>query len=599
MNTKISTFALKALCVACIALGSSCDDYLEVTDEASVSPDNFPTTLEHCDLLLNSVYAGSHGQGLYAYHWFPQIMYLLDKNSDVYSNYDDRSSILINDTNKDCQYTQKAYADIMNWIRYANEAIEGCDAYEPKAAENELDDLHFMKGQALFFRALAYWHAQIFYELESKDGALGFPIIETVPEAISEMMPPRATAAECWQYVIDTLNEAIPLLKGHNTDKTRATEWAAKGLLAKSLMQARRSSEAISVLQDIFANSGAALLDWDTYSNAFFPDELYEFNKENLYEIDMTMNAKQNGPWAGYTSGSGMQMVWGPWPLNLDFRYKKPDEGKEIATQSVGAWGNNYVHDGSIWRFGWSLPVPGSRVENPNFSGKQSVDNLPWILDPDYAARSQEIRDNKEADPRMFLCCAQPYFDRMMAARGRETYYDRSPEALEQFDLHYFWTLKKFTNRQGTEAMLNYSSGANFPVIRLADLYLLYAEAIASTNPTEALEYVNKVHRRAYDQPINEPSEYDYKSLSDRTKAYDESDPLAYDPLKYERWAELFGEGQWWYDVRRYEILEAEMNYFKTTRNGDLIYRERCYAQPIPLTEVERYNGNIQQNYNY
>ena len=40
--------------------------------------------------------------------------------------------------------------------------------------------------------------------------------------------------------MIETLKDAISLLKGHNSDPTRATEWAAKGLLAKVYMQARR-----------------------------------------------------------------------------------------------------------------------------------------------------------------------------------------------------------------------------------------------------------------------------------------------------------------------------------------------------------------------
>ena len=563
---------------------TGCNDYLDVVDESSVSPENFPTNLEHCDLLLNSAYAGSHGLGLYAYYWFPEIMYLLDNNSDLYGNYDSRAQFLINDAHTDNTQLTKAYGDIHNWIKFCNEAIEGIDRYYPEAAEKEKADLDFMKGQALFLRALAYWHAQIFFELESKDDALGFPIISKVPESIGEMMPQRASAKETWDFVIGTLNDAIPLLKGHNSDKTRVTEWAAKGLLAKVYMQARRPDDALPVLEDIIKNSGAKLLDYDTYSNAFYADEAHEFNIETLYEIDMTMNEKQNGPWAGYTSGSGMQMVYGPWPLDLNFRFKgAPAPGEELATQAVGAWGNNYVHDGNLLRFGWPLPNPGSRVVNPDYTGRNpSVDNFPWILDPAYAQRSKEIRENQEADPRLFICCAQPYFDKMKDSRGRETFYDRSPEAQAQFNLHYFWSLKKFTNREGTESMLNYSSGANFPIIRLADIYLLYAEVKAKSDPSTALEYINKVHRRAFNRPSGQPSDIDYKSLSDRTPAFDAADHLANDPLKYERWAELFGEGQWWYDVRRYEILDKEMKYFKTTRNGTLNYICLLYTSPSP-----------------
>ena len=598
---------LKYIGAAAIAVSlSGCSDYLDVNDDSSINPGNFPTNLNHVDLMLNSAYAGSHSIGLYAYYWYPMVMYLLDKTMDCYGDYDSRTMILANNANVSCPYLSRSYGNIMDWIQLSNAAIEAVDNYRPSAAESEYAQLDYMKGQALFLRGLAYWHSQIFFELESKEGALGFPIIEKVPQGISEMTPPRATAAETWQFIIDTFKEAADLLEGQNKDKTRATEWAAKAMLAKSYVQARRPQEAVPVLEDIFAHSGARLLDYATYSESFYANELHEFNIETLYEIDMTMNSKQNGPWAGYTTGSGMQMVMAPWPLNLDFRWKSaPEAGKELETQSTGGWGNNFVHDGSVRRFGFPLDIPGSRVVNPN-AGKRTpynIDNFPWILDPAYAARSREVRDNKECDPRLFICAGQPYFDTFKDARGRVTYYDRSPEATGLgYDSHYYFSPRKFTNTDGIESALNFSSGANLPVVRLADLYLLYAECIKDTNPSTALEYVNKVHRRAYGANPDVASPYDYTSLTSTTCAatWEPTDVLAKDVIKYERWAELFGEGQWWYDVRRYEILENEMKVYKNTRYGKLQYLgERCYAQPIPLTEIERYNGNLPQNYNY
>ena len=166
---------------------------------------------------------------------------------------------------------------------------------------------------------------------------------------------------------------------------------------------------------------------------------------------------------------------------------------------------------------------------------------------------------------------------------------------------HYYFMIKKFMNLEGSEADTNQSNPSNIPVIRLADIYLLYAEAIAATNPGTALEYVNKVHRRAYGQNPNTPSSYDYTSLTAATPAAANypDDLLAHDVIKYERWAELWGEGQWWFDVRRYEILPNEMKIFNSTRNGSPTYMERCYSLPIPKTEIERYNGTLTQNYNY
>lgn len=584
---------------------TGCSDYLEVTDPTSVSPDNFPTNMEHVDLLLNSAYAGSHQIGLYAYYWFPEVMYLLDNTHDCFGDYDDRSTFLTNAAMPSNVRLEKVYGNVMQWIQFANTAVAACDSYESQAAESELKELAYKKGQALFFRALAYWHGQIFFELESKADALGLPIITAEMTSAGEMTPPRASAADTWQYVIDTLNEAIPLLKGYNTDKTRVTEYAAKGLLAKVLMQARRPSEAIPVIEDILANSGARLLDPDTYTKAFYADEAFEFNKENLYELDFTMNDKQNGPWAGFTSGSGMQMVMAPWFVNLDYRFNNPLVASEVNNFNNGGWGNNFVSDGSVLRFGFPLPIAPPRVVNPAYDRNARVKtqaNYGLILDPAYTAASQKVRDEKLCDPRLFVSAQQPFFDPFTDPRGRTTWVCPSPEALDLgMQAHYYFMPKKFCNLQGQESDLNFSSGANIPVIRLADIYLLYAEAIASTNPSKALEYVNKVHRRAYGVDPETPSQYDYKSLTDATPAAanNPSDLLAHDPVKYERWAELFAEGQWWYDVRRYEILENEMKVFDKTRYGSPVYMERSYAQPIPLTEIERYNGAIQQNYNY
>lgn len=618
MKKTFRYMALAAMAAATIGL-TGCSDYLDVDDESSVSDANFPTNIDHVQLLLNSAYAGSHGLGLYAHIYFPEIMYLLDHSHDTFGNYDGRSQFLNWNAQTSNEKLEKLYADVMCWIQYANAANDACDAYRPQAAQNELSQLDYMKGQALFNRALAYWHAQVFFEIESKEGGLGFPIIRTVPSTIDEMMPQRATVAETWDFVIETLLEASDLLKGNNSDKTRATYWAARGLLAKVYMQARRPAEAIPVLEEIFAESGATLLDFDTYSKSFFADEAHEFNAETLYEIDMTRNKKQEGPWAGFTTGSGMPMVMAPWLVELSKwssfvnkqgKWVGPTEaGKEASTQTNGGWGNNYVNDFSVRRFGWPLG-PQARERNANFdpsavSGRfATIDNFPWTLPADFVARSQQIRDNKECDPRLFISCAQPYFDTLIDSRGMETWYDLSftEASTLGLDKHLYFAPRKFTNLDGPESALNMSSGANYPIIRLADLYLLYAEAVAQSKPAVALEYVNKVHRRAYGCDPSTPSPYDYKSLTDATcaAAGNSADVLGHDVIKYERWAEMFAEGQWWYDVRRWEILPNEVKVYPTSTYGTAEYLgERAYAQPIPLTEIERYNGNLKQNTGY
>lgn len=148
----------------------------------------------------------------------------------------------------------------------------------------------------------------------------------------------------------------------------------------------------------------------------------------------------------------------------------------------------------------------------------------------------------------------------------------------------------------------NYSSDANIPVVRLADIYLLYAECMHNLgDDAAALEYVNKVHRRAYGYSPDSPSPVDYTSLTGRTKALDPTDILANDVIKYERWAELFGEGQWWWDVRRWKLEENEVRVYKEVGAGtvNLTFRgDDYYVQPIPQYELDR-NKGMEQSGNY
>ena len=136
--------------------------------------------------------------------------------------------------------------------------------------------------------------------------------------------------------------------------------------------------------------------------------------------------------------------------------------------------------------------------------------------------------------------------------------------------------------------------------LRLPDVYLMYAEALSRGNgdKSTALEYINKVHRRAYAQPVDVPSKFDYKSLTDKTIAAGAGDIIANDPLKYERWAEFFGEGHWWFDVCRWKIGAQEQAYYKKVKSGALNWADRKYALPIPQDEINN-NSKIKQNPGY
>jgi len=83
-------------------------------------------------------------------------------------------------------------------------------------------------------------------------------------------------------------------------------------------------------------------------------------------------------------------------------------------------------------------------------------------------------------------------------------------------------------------------SRSNVPILRVADIYLIAAEAEFRLNGTTAvaLEYINKVRRRAFGQLLNAPSIYDLTTLSESI-------------ILQERSWELCFEGDRWYDLTR------------------------------------------------
>ena len=209
-------------------------------------------------------------------------------------------------------------------------------------------------------------------------------------------------------------------------------------------------------------------------------------------------------------------------------------------------------------------------------------------------------------DPRLFVCSLQPFIDSVqMTIDGVRAYrkvaqvefgkwWEMDPSTGNDPQTFYGWPVRKYNFLDGH--LLDDSknvAGYNIYFIRLPDIYLMYAELLAAEGrEAEALEYVNKVHRRAYGYDPDQPSPVDYGSLHDRTRTADPSDHLANNPLLYERWAEMFGEMRWWEDVRRLRIGKEEADYYKTVSGpgaakSNIIWKDTNYAMPIPTTEFE------------
>lgn len=112
------------------------------------------------------------------------------------------------------------------------------------------------------------------------------------------------------------------------------------------------------------------------------------------------------------------------------------------------------------------------------------------------------------------------------------------------------------------------NSGFATPMLRLAEVYLLYAEAVLGTRSEidattvegrKALLYFNKVRERARDKNAEEPNE----NLADLNK-------LTLGDIWVERRCELAMEGQFWYDIVRRAFWNKEwvLNFLNNQQRG-------------------------------
>ncbi|PZX18610.1 putative outer membrane starch-binding protein [Breznakibacter xylanolyticus] len=109
---------------------------------------------------------------------------------------------------------------------------------------------------------------------------------------------------------------------------------------------------------------------------------------------------------------------------------------------------------------------------------------------------------------------------------------------------------------EGVSARMN--SGLTTKMLRLAEVYLNYAEAImgnnTSTSDANALKYYNEVRKRA---------------------GMETKSTITYDDLRYERRIELAMEGQYWYDLvrRGYYRQQEVLNYMNDTQERSVGYK--------------------------
>lgn len=177
-----------------------------------------------------------------------------------------------------------------------------------------------------------------------------------------------------------------------------------------------------------------------------------------------------------------------------------------------------------------------------------------------------------------------------------------------RYSLSGYWAKKLvyYENVQSTSSDSYSTQNYPFPVVRLADLYLLYAEALnESSGPAASYEWVNKVRSRAGLDGVVES--WTAASINPGKPSTKEG---MRDIIQQERMIELVFEGQRFWDLRRWkrasEFLNKEVKgwniegettdtYYKVITYGSYRFLKRDYLWPISETDLIN-NTNLIQN---
>jgi hypothetical protein len=567
MKRKLKNYSIGLVLSLFLIFTACSEDYLNVSDPNVLSEAIYPQSVDDLELVMNDLY-GRLRDGYWSL--FMRSMILISKENDHGYNGAEFNEFALIRLNPDLARLRNYWQNQYTHIAKCNDFLVKMNKIKETATLTSAQQIRIgqMEAEARFLRAINYFclinqFGEYPILTEADKAKMGVPLWTELATSILGTNKARSTQGEVYDFIISDLLAAVPLMEGKGiikNQKARINEWAIKSLLAKAYIFSLQWSKAQPVLKDIIDNSGKQLVSYDILRNMF--NGKNEFNSESIWEVNYTTDMQAN---------TGINITGTRHNNYVSITYDR--NGSEV----INGFSNFYVHDRNIPRFG--------------FDDTTTV----YQNRPDYIAKSKQIRLDKTADPRLWCSVMQPYVDSVNLNDGSGKWYKILKGRMEGYPSRNFkgWNNRKYAV---IDKVFSRNCGINIYVFRLPEIYLYYAEALIKDNkPAEALEYINKVHRRAYGENPNQPSPYDYLSLTDRTKTVDPTDHLANDPLKYERFAEFLGEGLWWFDVRRWNIGPQEATYYKRVMGGVLEWQSNNYGWPIPTLEINS-NSLIVQN---
>lgn len=446
-------------------------------------------------------------------------------------------------------------------------------------------------GEARFLRAMAY-----FRMLNCWGGVPYYDETCDINEEFAHLDAPRCTADELRGHILDDLTDAIRKLpvSWDAADLGRATKGAAYALRGKVYLFNRQWDEAVADFEEIVYNKTY------NYGYSLHPDYNDLFRLYNGRHSDEMIFSIQSidGNTAGYAldivsyfgNKSTMRLIAGnrivPSTTLVDM-YENPDGSQ----------------------FDWDDVFPGFNAGDSQMRRRlmcvaidQGSTEVTSTLDSDTTKVMDAYRLR---DPRLCLNVITPYSHYLGTDAGSSPMdkqfvladptkggapmeamaFIRNSEGWNS----YFW--RKWIPTGNLDGYWGEYTRTpyEFPLIRLGDVLLMLAEAYNESGAIDkAVIELNKVRERVGMPGLDSgPAWLTVNGKEDMARR-----------IRRERAFELAGEGQRYWDLKRWGLLEQSVKNV-TDIFGDLMYtrtyQERHQLWPIPLVEMER-NLNLTQN---
>ena len=563
--------ACLALALGCsLALTTSCTDYLDKSPESDVSPEaafkNFKNFQGFTEELYLCIPDFSKSYWTTCWNWgeddiqavgFDYLMGYKVDQGDFWGwqkEFDGWSACFMDQADTfdpNDRFKRGLWKAAWYGIRKANLGLENMDLMTAATQEEK----NTIKGQLLFFRGWLHFQLMQYFG--------GLPYIDHAIAADQPMTLPRETCQACAEKAAKDFREAAELLPidwdkssvGRNTlgkngfriNKITALDYEGKSLLWAASPLVKNCDDKMNV------NGNASTYDYDTN----YAQQAAEALGELLALVETGQTQYKLVDFADYSD------LFYTWNKNM-----LPPGSTENILRDIpaDAWQNS--HFGVFTEFGGSILTGGKAASQPtaNYVNYYGMKNGLPLDDPE--SGFDPTHPWKNRDPRFYHDIV---YDGVKVVEGAI-----EPDANRYANLYTGGTYRDDINESRTGYLLykfipmianNYDMGSTYnklyidvPYLRLADCYLMYAEACAAVGGATAkakcsltaLDAVNKIRERAGVAGVAA------KFTGNKDKFMDE--------VRRERAVELAFEGHRFNDLRRWLLLDKAPYNIKTSQ---------------------------------